>query len=165
MCCFLCWGAAASLLRSDLKMPSALYETLSIFLLIAIGLKGGVELAKNPLMTVLPIGLPFVLIAALIPLLAFPVLHYLGKFSRPDSASIAAHYGSVSVVTFAVGVTFLGNLNVSYEGYIIVFLVLLEFPALMLGVLLARWGQGIVLWGSFCTRCFSARASFSWSAV
>ncbi len=157
---FFVLGVAAGLLRSDLKMPSALYETLSIFLLIAIGLKGGVELAKNPLMTVLPIGLAIVLIAALIPLLAFPVLHYLGKFSRPDSASIAAHYGSVSVVTFAVGVTFLGNLNVSYEGYMIVFLVLLEFPALMLGVLLARWGQGNVLWGKLLHEVFLGKSIF-----
>ncbi len=55
-------GIAAGLLRSDLKLPSALYETLSMFLLIAIGLKGGVELAKNPLMDVLPSGLTIVLI-------------------------------------------------------------------------------------------------------
>ena len=157
---FFVMGVVAGLLRSDLKMPSALYETLSIFLLIAIGLKGGVELAKNPLMTVLPIGLAIILIAALIPLLAFPILHYLGKFSRPDSASIAAHYGSVSVVTFAVAVTFLGNLNASYEGYMIVFLVLLEFPALMLGVLLARWGQGNVLWGKLLHEVFFGKSIF-----
>ncbi len=157
---FFVMGVVAGLLRSDLKMPSALYETLSIFLLLAIGLKGGVELAKNPLMTVLPNGMIIVLVAALIPLLAFPVLHYLGKFSRPDSASIAAHYGSVSVVTFAVAVTFLGNLNVSYEGYMIVFLVLLEFPALMLGVLLARWGQGNVLWGKLLHEVFFGKSIF-----
>ena len=157
---FFVMGVVAGLLRSDLKMPSALYETLSIFLLIAIGLKGGVELAKNPLMAVLPIGLAIILIAALIPLLAFPILHYLGKFSRPDSASIAAHYGSVSVVTFAVAVTFLGNLNASYEGYMIVFLVLLEFPALMLGVLLARWGQGNVLWGKLLHEVFFGKSIF-----
>ncbi len=157
---FFVMGIVAGLLRSDLKMPSALYETLSIFLLLAIGLKGGVELAKNPLMTVLPNGMIIVLVAALIPLLAFPVLHYLGKFSRPDSASIAAHYGSVSVVTFAVAVTFLGNLNVSYEGYMIVFLVLLEFPALMLGVLLARWGQGNVLWGKLLHEVFFGKSIF-----
>ena len=157
---FFVMGVAAGLLRSDLKMPSALYETLSIFLLIAIGLKGGVELSKNPLMTVLPIGLAILLIAALIPLLAFPVLHYLGKFSRPDSASIAAHYGSVSVVTFSVGVAFLGNLKTDYEGYMIVFLVLLEFPALMLGVLLARWGQGNVLWGKLLHEVFFGKSIF-----
>ncbi len=157
---FFVLGVAAGLLRSDLKMPSALYETLSIFLLIAIGLKGGVELAKNPLMTVLPSGLTIVLAGAMIPLLAFPVLYYLGKLSRPDASSIAAHYGSVSVVTFSVGVTFLGNLNVSYEGYVIVFLVLLEFPALMIGVLLARWGQGNVLWGKLLHEVFFSKSIF-----
>ena len=157
---FFVLGVAAGLLRSDLKMPSALYETLSIFLLIAIGLKGGVELSKSPLMTVLPSALTIVLVGALIPLLAFPVLYYMGKFSRPDAASIAAHYGSVSVVTFSVGVAFLGNLKTDYEGYMIVFLVLLEFPALMLGVLLARWGQGNVLWGKLLHEVFFGKSIF-----
>ena len=157
---FFVLGVTAGLLRSDLKMPSALYETLSIFLLIAIGLKGGVELSKNPLMSVLPSGLTIVLVGALIPLLAFPVLYYMGKFSRPDAASIAAHYGSVSVVTFSVGVAFLGNLKTDYEGYMIVFLVLLEFPALMLGVLLARWGQGNVLWGKLLHEVFFGKSIF-----
>ena len=55
---------------------------------------------------------------------------------------MAAHYGSVSVVTFAVGAAYLANLGVDYEGYMVVFLVLLEFPALMIGVWLARRGQG-----------------------
>lgn len=155
---FFVLGLAAGLLRSDLTIPSALYETLSIFLLVAIGLKGGVELAKNPLLEVLPSGLAIVLAGAVIPLVAFPVLHYLGKFSRPDAASLAAHYGSVSVVTFSVGVTFLGNLKVGYEGYVIVFLVLLEFPALMIGVLLTRYGQGNVHWGKLLHEVFFGKS-------
>lgn len=157
---FFVLGATAGLMRSDLKIPSSLYETLSIFLLIAIGLKGGVELAKNPLMTVLPISLIVVLVGALIPLAAFPVLHYFGKFSRANAASIAAHYGSVSVVTFSVGVTFLSNLNISFEGYVIIFLVLLEFPALMIGVLLARYGQGNVRWGKLLHEVFFGKSIY-----
>ena len=157
---FFVLGVTAGLLRSDLKLPAALYETLSIFLLVAIGLKGGVELAKNPLMTVLPTGMIIVLAGAIIPLIAFAVLFYLGKFSRADAASIAAHYGSVSVVTFSVGVTFLANRHTDYEGYIIVFLVLLEFPALMMGVLLARWGQGSVRWGKLLHEVFFGKSIF-----
>ena len=157
---FFVLGVTAGLLRSDLKLPAALYETLSIFLLVAIGLKGGVELAKNPLMTVLPTGMIIVLVGAIIPLIAFAVLFYMGKFTRADAASIAAHYGSVSVVTFSVGVTFLANLKTTYEGYIIVFLVLLEFPALMIGVVLARWGQGTVRWGKLLHEVFFGKSIF-----
>ena len=135
---FFVLGVAAGLLRSDLKLPVALYETLAIYLLLAIGLKGGVELARHPLAAVLPQALAAVAIAALIPLMAFPVLRCLGKMSRADAASIAAHYGSVSVVTFAVGSAYLARLAEPFEGYMAVFLALLEFPALLIGVLLAR---------------------------
>ena len=139
---FFLLGLIAGLARSDLKIPAVLYESLSIFLLLAIGLKGGVELARQSISDILLPAVIIVGIGASLPLLAFPLLQRLGKLSRADAASIAAHYGSVSVVTFAVGVSYLSSLAVDYEGYMIVFLVLLEFPALMIGVWLARRGQG-----------------------
>ncbi len=139
---FFLLGLLAGLARSDLKIPAVLYESLSIFLLLAIGLKGGVELARQSLAELLLPALVIVGIGAALPLIAFPVLQRLGKLSRADAASVAAHYGSVSVVTFAVGAAYLANLGVDYEGYMVVFLVLLEFPALMIGVWLARRGQG-----------------------
>lgn len=139
---FFLLGAIAGLARSDLKIPAVLYESLSIFLLLAIGLKGGVELARQSLSELLVPALVVVAIGALLPLIAFPVLQRLGKLSRADAASVAAHYGSVSVVTFAVGAAYLANLGQDYEGYMVVFLVLLEFPALMIGVWLAKRGQG-----------------------
>jgi hypothetical protein len=139
---FFLLGLLAGLARSDLKIPAVLYESLSIFLLLAIGLKGGVELARQSLAELLLPALVIVGIGAVLPLIAFPVLQRLGKLSRADAASVAAHYGSVSVVTFAVGAAYLANLGVDYEGYMVVFLVLLEFPALMIGVWLARRGQG-----------------------
>lgn len=137
---FFLLGVIAGLARSDLKIPGAIYEALSIFLLLAIGLKGGVKLAEYPLASLLFTSLVVVGVAALIPLVAFPVLRYLGRMSRADAASIAAHYGSVSVVTFSVAATFLDQHAAAYEGHMIVYLVLLEFPALILGVLLARAG-------------------------
>ena len=76
-----------------------------------------------------------------IPLAAYPILRYAGGLKRADAASIAAHYGSVSVVTFAVASAFLVRQNVSYEGLLTVFLVLLEAPAILIGVMLAR-GMG-----------------------
>ena len=144
---FFLLGAFASFMRSDLKIPGVLYESLSIFLLLAIGLKGGVELARYPLLDVAMPALVVVVAGALIPLAAYPVLRRIGKLSRADSGSIAAHYGSVSVVTFAVASTYLARLGETAEGYMTVFLVLLEFPALVIGVLLARRGEPGKRWG------------------
>lgn len=157
---FFLLGLAGGLLRSDLKIPGALYDTLSIFLLIAIGLKGGVELAKHPLSEILLNGALIVLAGAVIPLVAFPALRYLGRLARADAASIAAHYGSVSVVTFSVAVTFLSRAQVDYEGYMIVFLVLLEMPALVIGVLLARHGGGQVRWAKLLHEVFLGKSIF-----
>lgn len=155
---FFVLGAAAGLLRSDLKLPPALYEALSIYLLLAIGLKGGVELARHPLAGVLPQVVAAIAVAALIPLLAFPVLRRLGRLARADAASIAAHYGSVSVVTFAVGASYLARLEVPYEGYMAVFLALLEFPALLIGVMLARGRGGA--WGELLREVFLGKSVF-----
>ena len=160
---FFVLGVAAGLLRSDLKLPAALYETLAIYLLLAIGLKGGVELARHPLAAVLPQALAAVAVAAAIPMLAFPVLRGLGKMSRADAASIAAHYGSVSVVTFAVGSAYLSRLAQPFEGYMAVFLALLEFPALLIGVLLARRAgptAGHAAWGVLLREVFLGKSVF-----
>ena len=157
---FFVLGVAAGLLRSDLKIPGSIYEFLSIYVLLAIGLKGGVELAKHDVGSLVGPGLVIVLVGAMIPLVAFPVLRYLGRMSRADSASIAAHYGSVSVVTFSVGITLLGQERLDFEGYLIVFLVLLEMPALVIGVILARHGQGTVKWGKLLHEVFFGKSIY-----
>lgn len=131
-------GFVINLMRVDFKLPSAIYEFLSIMLLLAIGLKGGIELSKQNIGDLVG-GVGLVLgMGILIPLLAFPILFFLGKFSRVDASSIAAHYGSVSVGTYAVGVAFLENLNVSYESYLPLYLVVLEIPAIVVGIILAK---------------------------
>jgi uncharacterized protein len=155
---FFLLGAVAGLIRSDLKIPDVLYESLSIFLLLAIGLKGGVELARHPLQDIALPALVVVVAAALIPLAAYPVLRSWGKLSRADAGSIAAHYGSVSVVTFAVGSAYLAHLVESAEGYMTVLLVLLEFPALVIGVLLARCGQSGAPWGPVLHEIFVGKS-------
>lgn len=155
---FFVLGVIAGIVRSDLKIPGVLYESLSIFLLLAIGLKGGVELARYPLMDVALPALAVVLAGALIPLVAFPVLRRVGKLSAADSGSIAAHYGSVSVVTFAVGSSYLARLGEAAEGYMTVFLVLLEFPALIIGVLLARRGAQSTPWGQVLHEVFAGKS-------
>ncbi|MBP5997223.1 MAG: sodium-dependent bicarbonate transport family permease [Azonexus sp.] len=155
---FFLLGLLAGIVRSDLKIPGVLYESLSIFLLLAIGLKGGIELARYPLTSLAGQALVVVIAAALIPLVAFAVLHRLGRLPRADAASIAAHYGSVSVVTFAVASSFLSRLDVAYEGYLVVFLVLLEFPALLIGVILARRADEKTGWGAMLHEVLSGKS-------
>jgi uncharacterized protein len=155
---FFMLGVFAGLVRSDLKIPSAIYEALSIFLLLAIGLQGGVKLAEFSLLELVVPALLILAVGSLIPLLVFPVLRLLGRMTREDSASIAAHYGSVSVVTFSVGVALLIQQDIDFEGYMIVFLVLLEMPALIIGVMLARFGSGRVRWGRLTHEVFFGKS-------
>jgi uncharacterized protein len=155
---FFLLGVFAGLVRSDLKIPGSIYEALSIFLLLAIGLQGGVKLAEFPLSELILPSLAILLVGSLIPLLCFPALRYIGRMTRADSASIAAHYGSVSVVTFSVGVALLFQEEVDFEGFMIVFLVLLEMPALVIGVMLARYGSGRVQWGKLFHEVFFGKS-------
>lgn len=155
---FFLLGIFAGLVRSDLKIPGSIYDALSIFLLLAIGLQGGVKLSEFPLAELIVPSLAILLLGSLIPLVSFPVLRYLGRMTRPDSASIAAHYGSVSVVTFSVGVALLAQEEVDFEGFMIVFLVLLEMPALVIGVILARYGVGTVRWGKLFHEVFFGKS-------
>lgn len=155
---FFILGAVAALLRSDLKLPGGMQDALSIYLLIAIGFKGGVELSQAPTGDLWwPIAVA-VLMSTGTPLLAYPILRRFGGLARPDAASIAAHYGSVSVVTFAVGASYLNRLGVAYEGYMSVLLVFLEFPALMIGVLLARGISRATPWGLLLHEVFAGKA-------
>ena len=146
---FFLLGVFAKLAKSDLRLPEALYETLSIFLLLAIGLKGGVELAKVPFADVAVQASAVVVMGFLLPLPAFAILRGLGRLPRPDAASIAAHYGSVSVVTFAVATAYLARHNIEFEAHMPLFVALLETPAIVTGILLARLGTlQAVRWGA-----------------
>lgn len=135
---FFLLGLAAGLARADLRLPAAIYDFLTIVLLLAIGLKGGVELAQQPFSALLPQLLAVTAMGALLPLLAYPVLLRLGRLKRADAASIAAHYGSVSVGTYAVAAAWLLYRDIPYEEYMPVFVVMLEAPAIVVGILLAR---------------------------
>lgn len=157
---FFLLGFVARLARSDLKLPGQLYEALSIYLLLAIGLKGGMELAKQDPLQVLPQALAVLALGAAIPLVAFPILRRLGRFDRFNAAAIAGHYGSVSVVTFAVGVDYLTARSIPYEAYLPLFLVLLEMPGIVVGILLARLGGegGKVRWGPLLHEIFLGKS-------
>ncbi|MCU0950622.1 MAG: sodium-dependent bicarbonate transport family permease [Burkholderiaceae bacterium] len=145
---FFVLGVIAKVAKSDLRLPESMYEALSIYLLLAIGIKGGVELSQQPIGTVLPQAVAVVAMGATIPFLLFPVLHRLGKLARADAAAIAAHYGSVSVVTFAVGISYLLKQNVPSESYMPLMVALMEAPGIIAGIVLARMGASQrVAWG------------------
>lgn len=135
---FFLLGIVAGVLRSELRLPVQVYELLSILLLLAIGMKGGMELARQPFLALVPQMLAVIAMGFALPLLAYPVLLYLGRLPRTDAASVAAHYGSVSVGTFAVVVAWLSARDISYEAYMPVFVVLLEIPAILVGIVLAK---------------------------
>lgn len=138
---FFLLGALAQLFKAPIKMPAGLYQSLTIFLLVAIGLKGGIALAQFGSVELLWQSLFVIGFGALLPLFAFPILLKLGGFSRVDSASIAAHYGSVSIATFAVALAVLEAKSISYEPYFPLFVALLEIPAIAVGLWLAQ-GKG-----------------------
>ncbi len=137
---FFLLGVLARLVKSDLRLPEALYETLSIYLLLAIGLKGGIELSKQPLAELLPQVLACMALGFVIPFLVFPVARVL-KLKGADAASLAAHYGSVSVVTFAVATAALTREGIAYESHAALWVAVMEAPGLVAGILLARWSM------------------------
>ena len=136
---FFLLGLLARLVKSDLALPGVLYETLSIYLLLAIGLKGGVELSKQSIDTVVPQMLFCLVIGLLIPIVLYPVLRRLVGLNGFDAASVAAHYGSVSVVTFAVASAYLTHRNIKFEAHAALWVALLEEPGIVAGIALARW--------------------------
>lgn len=151
---FLLLGIAAGLLRSELRLPPAIYEFVSMLLLLAIGLKGGIELAARPFGDLLPHMLAVVAMGFALPLVAFPVLRYVGRLRRADAASIAAHYGSVSVGTYAVAAAYFATRGIAFEEHMPLLLVLLEVPAILAGILLARGLSRETRWGSVAHEVF-----------
>ncbi|WP_101760064.1 sodium-dependent bicarbonate transport family permease [Oceanicoccus sp. KOV_DT_Chl] len=141
---FFMLGVLATLIRSEIQFPKALYQSLTLFLMIAIGLKGGVALSEHASWQLVPQSIFVIMLGIVIPLIAFPVLFLIGQLERKDAASIAAHYGSVSIGTYAVAVAFLEAQQIEYEAYFPLFVVLLEIPAIAVGIALAK-NKGKVL--------------------
>ncbi|MFV9506772.1 MAG: sodium-dependent bicarbonate transport family permease [Oscillochloridaceae bacterium umkhey_bin13] len=135
-------GVIATLVRSDLKFPEELYTGLSIYLLLAIGLKGGAELSKTPLSSFWAPALATLALGIVIPIVAYGILRRFGGFEIADAAALAAHYGSVSAVTFAAVQTFLNALEVPFEGFMPTLVAILEIPAILVALLIARRALG-----------------------
>jgi hypothetical protein len=136
---FFLLGLFARLVGSDLRLPEALYETLSIYLLLAIGLKGGIELSRQPLAALAPQVLACMALGFAIPFVLYPLARGL-KLAAADAASLAAHYGSVSVVTYAVATASLARAGIPHEEHAALWVAVMEAPGIVAGILLARWG-------------------------
>lgn len=134
---FFVFGAVAGLLRSNLEIPPAIARFLSLYLLMALGLKGGFALASSGLTPAVGAGLLAAMgLAVAVPLLGYMVLkRFLPGY---DAAAVAATYGSVSAVTFVTAVQHLENLQIAYGGHMAAAMALMESPAIVLAVVLAN---------------------------
>jgi uncharacterized protein len=151
---FFIFGLTAGLLRADLKLPSALYESLSLVLLLTIGLKGGEGLAQQALKPLLPqLGL-VMLLGVVLTFIAYVVLRHAGRLGRADAASTAAHYGSVSVATYAVGSNWLTTRGIAFEPQLAIFLTVMEVPAIVVGIVIARGIGKDTRWGVLAHESF-----------
>jgi uncharacterized protein len=137
---FFALGVIAALVKSDLKFPEPLYLGLTIYLLVSIGFKGGVALAEAGLSHVWLPSLAAIALGAVIPLWTYPVLRHFGKLPGVDAAAIAAHYGSVSAVTFIAATNYLQVVGQPYPNYATAFLAIMESPAILIGVVLGKLG-------------------------
>lgn len=135
-------GLLTKLVRSEFQLPREIYLGLSIYLLFALGLHGGVELARAPFHAIAaPAGVTLLLGAAT-PLIAYAVLRRLGGFGVQDSAGIAAHYGSVSAVTFIAAQQFMKAVGQPVEGFLPTLLTLLETPGIQIALAIGALKSG-----------------------
>ncbi len=135
---FFILGVVAGLVKSGLKIPVDFFNTVSIYLLLAIGVKGGIEIAHVGLLELARPAAVVLGLGILLTFLAFFVVRKLGKWDLPNAISLAAHYGSVSAVTFAVAVSYLEELKIPFEEYSVALLVFMEIPAIAVGAFLTE---------------------------
>jgi hypothetical protein len=121
-------------------------------------MKGGIELARQPADGLALDLLLTLILGILLTFIAFFILRYVGRLDRSNSAAVAAHYGSVSIGTFAVAVAFLAGAGISYEPTLPLLLVLLEIPAIVLGILLARGVKAGTPWGEIAHEVLLGRS-------
>ncbi|RXJ04088.1 sodium-dependent bicarbonate transport family permease [Anaerobacillus alkaliphilus] len=133
---FFILGIIAAIVSTDFHLPKGLGEGLSIYLLIAIGLKGGIELSNYSLATVTKPIMGTILLGTLIPLVTFYVLRNFLKMDVKNAIGLAATYGSVSIVTYGAAITFLDNLAISYESFMNAMVVVMEIPGILVALLL-----------------------------
>lgn len=151
-------AVVATLTKFDVRLPESLYPILSTYLLLAIGIKGGRALGAT---TLDELWLPFLAAVALgiiTPLIAFGLLRTIGRLGRIDAAATAAHYGSVSAVTFTVVIAALDERGLGYEGLMTGLLALLEVVGIIVALALARSKSGAGEWGTIIEEVVRGRS-------
>ncbi len=131
-------GIFATLVKSDLKFPDGMYTGLTIYLLLAIGLKGGVKLSSTTIEEFYRPALAALFLCVTIPVVAYIVLTKLGKYDTVNAAALAAHYGSVSAVTFSEALAFMDAQQVPYEGFMPSMLAIMEVPAIIIAIFIVK---------------------------
>lgn len=131
-------GMVARWVKSDLQIPDALYQGLSIYLLFAIGLKGGVAVAETSPSDLVGPMVATLLLGLITPMTAFFLLRRIGRLDRTNAAATAAHYGSVSVVTFLASMEAARAAGFAVENFMPALVAILEVPGIIVGLLLAQ---------------------------
>jgi hypothetical protein len=134
---FFVLGLVAALVKSDLSFPKGLSEALSMYLLIAIGIKGGIELSHYTISDVIRPVVGTLFLGVAIPIAVLIILRWM-KIDLLNSIALAATYGSVSIVTYGAAISFLNEYRVGYDGYMNAMVVLLESPAILVSLLLLK---------------------------
>jgi hypothetical protein len=131
-------GMTAVLVKSDLEIPPPIPKLFSLYLLLAIGFKGGVELTKSGINQQVVLTLvAAILMACVVPLYTYFILRL--RLDTYDSAAIAATYGSISAVTFITASAFLTELSIPFDGFMVAALALMESPAIIVGLILVNF--------------------------
>ncbi|HCF24504.1 MULTISPECIES: sodium-dependent bicarbonate transport family permease [unclassified Novosphingobium] len=139
---FFVLGALAAAARSDLSVPEPLAKSLSLYLMAAIGLKGGVQVSQAGFTPqLLQVSAAGMALSFALPLMAFALLRGFARLDRLNAGAVAAHYGSVSIVTFVTASDALTRSGIAPAGYMVAVMALMETPAVITGLLLAR-GSG-----------------------
>lgn len=149
------FGFLAARLKSDVRIPDAVYQVISVYLLLGIGLKGGHALHDTNLGDFIGPALVTIALGIIIPFIAFYLLGLIKQLNRIDRGAIAAHYGSTSLVTFSAALLFIESNNIKVEGFATALLTLLEIPGLIVGIYLgSRALSNEVKWGKTLLEVF-----------
>ena len=136
-------GLFAALVRSDLSIPEAVAKGMSLYLLFAIGFKGGVSVADHGIDLTLGMTLiAGIILSAAIPLVAYALLRAMSGLSALDAAAVAGHYGSISIVTFVAATSVLESQGILYDGYMVAVAAAMEAPAILSALWLVTRSKG-----------------------
>jgi hypothetical protein len=139
---FFALGFVAQLIKSDLKLPVELTKSITIYLLLSVGIHGGIELSHATLLDAVPSIFTAIALGVLLPIIAYLIINKVGKIDHLNAVAIATHYGSVSAGTFLTAIAFLDALHIDFEKYPIIMLAIMESPAILVGLIMASYLRG-----------------------